>query len=124
MKNIIVILLLSLVGCNNVKENVVEPTEDKPRTKEERASGFARLMLFYSNEKIALIAVKNKTPSDSAYLILNDYYRKTPSFSNIKINSYEKIIDTIAKDFKMPKEKVASLIFDFNQGNRLDFKEE
>lgn len=117
MKKIIIILLLSLIGCNKDKE-IIQIKKEKPLIKEEMASGNADVKLLFSNEKIALIALKNKIPSDSVYLILYNYFDKTPYFPNLEINSYEKIIDTISKDLNTPKEKVATLIFEFEQGNQ------
>jgi len=123
MKKIIIILLISVVGCNKDKENVVQTKGDEPLSQKEEATDRANFKMIFANEKIALIAIKNKIPSDSVYLILNNYYNKTGHSFVSEIEVYEKIIDSISKDLKIPKEKVASLIFDFEQGKR-DYTDE
>lgn len=117
MKKIIIILILTLIGCNKNKESI-QTKKEKPLSKEEKASISGDIVLEDENEKIAVIAIKNKMPIDSAYLILHDYYSKTNLNYYSEIEVYEKIIDSISKDLKTPKEKVASLIFEFEQGKR------
>jgi hypothetical protein len=69
--------------------------------------------LEFENEKIALISIMHGIPKDSVYLILRDYLAKNDLSFDIDNKFTEKFIDTISKNRKMSKRKIASIIFNF-----------
>lgn len=69
--------------------------------------------LEFENEKITLISIMHGIPKDSVYLILRDYYAKNDLSFDIDSKSTENFIDTISKNRKMSKRKIASIIFSF-----------
>ena len=124
MKKIILITLFSFFGCNKFNENVeqaniVKSNSYKPLSNKEQATNFADGKLYMSNEIIALIAIKNSVPSDSTYLILQNYYIKTYDDIDSELKIYERKIESISKDFKISKDKVASIIYDFEQSSQI-----
>lgn len=107
MKFGILLLFLLLIGC-----------EDKPKvlpTKadiENKAIKRAESELSDGSEKIALISIQKKIPSDSVYLILRDYFSKTKFTDNAKF--IERVIDTISTTRGMKREIIASIIMNYN----------
>ena len=111
MKNIILLIftIFCLNSCSNKKE-------EKVLSKSEKLTGSysqADSELQFENEKIALISIMRGIPQDSVYLILRDYYAKNDMSFDIDNKFTEKFIDTISKNRKMSKRKIASIIFNF-----------
>ena len=117
MKNTILMLLaiLCLTSCSEKKEKK-EKEDKKILTKSQKVTesyAQADLELEFENEKIALISIMHGMPKDSVYSILRDYYAKNDLSCDIYNEFTEKFIDTISKNRKMPKRKIASIIFNF-----------
>ena len=108
----ITILLFALLFFNSCANK----QEEKVLTKTEQiAESYSQAdsELEYDNEKITLISIIRGIPKDSVYLILRDYYAKNNLSFDMDNNFTEKFIDTISKNRKMSKRKVASIIFNF-----------
>lgn len=62
-------------------------------------------------EKIILLSLIHKVPADSLHSILKEYYLKTSFVQDYKY--LDKVIDTISEKFKIPKTKIAFMIYQF-----------
>ncbi|QIH40281.1 hypothetical protein G7A72_16350 [Flavobacterium sp. Sr18] len=111
MKNIILLIFIifCLNSCSNKKEEKVLSKSEKLTDSYFQADS----ELEFENEKITLISIMRGIPKDSVYLILRDYYAKNDLSFDIDSKSTENFIDTISKNRKMSKRKIASIIFNF-----------
>jgi hypothetical protein len=111
MKNIILLIFIifCLNSCSNKKEEKVLSKSEKLTDSYFQADS----ELEFENEKITLISIMHGIPKDSVYLILRDYYAKNDLSFDIDSKSTENFIDTISKNRKMSKRKIASIIFSF-----------
>ncbi|WP_447636908.1 hypothetical protein [Flavobacterium microcysteis] len=106
---IILLIILFLNSCSNKKEKNIIPKSKKIEDSYSQADS----ELEFEKEKIALLSVIRGIPKDSIYLVLRDYYAKNDLLSNFENDYTEEFIDTISKNRKMSKQKVASIIFSF-----------
>ena len=86
------------------------------KEKQEALYANAEFELSYEKEKIVLLSSIKKTNYDTLYLVLRDYYVLTSdnTYSEDSIVFiYNKAINSISKNYNIPKSKVASLIFSF-----------
>jgi hypothetical protein len=111
MKSIILLILtiLSLNSCSHKKEKKIISKSHKVADSYSQADS----ELEFENEKITLISIIHGIPKDSVHLILRDYLVKNDLSFDIESKFAEKFIDTISKNRKMSKRKIASIIFNF-----------
>ncbi len=102
------ILLTIIFSCNNSENNDLTELNKQNELYEN-----ADLELENHKEKIVLLSIAKNIPTDSLYLILREYYSKTGNIEDEINFSYVKIIDTISIKLKIPKKRIANLIYDF-----------
>ncbi len=104
--------LATLIYSCNKSENKKDLTEEQKQTE---LYENADLELESHKEKIALLSITKNIPTDSLYIILKEYYAETGylEIENQANYDYAKIINAISTKVKMPKNKVANLIYDF-----------
>lgn len=106
---LIMLLAIFLFSCGDNKEKKV--LSDKEMNEEN-----ARIELSDYSEKIVLLAAIKNISYDSLKFILTDYYAITSDFDNSSDSSKfysDKAINDISTKYRLPKSKVASLIFSF-----------
>ena len=105
MKRILILLFTSFVYCSC---NKTEPKNTPTKADElKMAYSYADSELEDEVEKVALISIIKKIPTDSLKFIMRDYLAKT----YYDDSECEKIIDTISKKYKYSKTRIATLIF-------------
>jgi effector-binding domain-containing protein len=112
----IISLLLIIYSCSS--ETKKEHSKKELSKKEIKALNYklADLELSNQKEKIILLSTIKKVPYDTLYLILKDYYATISVFtyhSDSCVFIYNKTINSISKNYHLPKSKVASIIFSF-----------
>lgn len=111
MKVKLSILLLTtfLLSCSDNKDKKV--LSDKEMNEDN-----ARVELSNYSEKIVLLSAIKNISYDSLKLILTDYYAITSELVNSSDSSKfysDKAINDISSKYRLPKSKVASLVFSF-----------
>lgn len=113
MKNILLLLILLVFGCNDRKETEFIKEQDQRKEKEKKTRTYADAILELDAEKLALLSIIKKIPNDTLHLVLKDYLNKTIS-SVSDVNKVDKIIDTISQKYHISKIKIASIVFSYN----------
>lgn len=103
---ILFLTLITVYACNK-KENTTEIIDKNYNLPQE----LEEILLEGEAEKITLLSLIHKIPADSLHLILKDYNSKTWSDHNYKY--LDKVIDTISEKFRLPKSKIALMIYNF-----------
>ena len=107
----IIFLLLLISSCS--KETKKElPEKAKTVSKYE----IADIELMDKKEKIVLLSIIKEVPYDTLYHILKDYYAAINDYtflSDKDVIICNKTINSISEKYKIPKSKIASLIFCF-----------
>jgi hypothetical protein len=109
MKNILLLLILLVFGCNDRKETEFIKKQDQRKEKEKKTRTYADAILELDAEKLALLSIIKKIPNDTLHLVLKDYLNKTIS-SVSDVNKVDKIIDTISQKYHISKIKIASIV--------------
>ena len=110
------ILLLFFCSCQHSKPK--EETKKRLSETEKLEKIYERIEdnLSYDKEKIILLAEIRKIPFDTLNFILRDYYVVTDTLTSSDKNSkylYQSAIAKISDIYKIPKSKIASLIFSY-----------
>lgn len=110
------LIFFQFCSCENSKSK--EQTKKKPSEAEQLENVYKRIEdnLSYDREKIILLSEIRKIPFDTLNLILRDYYVFTDTISSSDENSkyqYQSSIARISARYKIPKSKIASLIFSY-----------
>ena len=113
MKNILLLLILLVFGCNDRKETEFIKEQDQRKEKEKKTRTYADAILELDAEKLALLSIIKKIPNDTLHLVLKDYLNKTIS-SVSDVNKVDKIIDAISQKYHISKIKIASIVFSYN----------
>lgn len=106
---LLILTIFTLISCFHKKDKKVLSKKEKIS----QSSSMADSELEFENEKISLISIMREIPKDSVKMILKDYYSKYYSSIDIEDKYTEEFIDTISRNRKMSRQKVASIIFNF-----------
>lgn len=114
MKAVIIyfIFILFLGSCSSRNEPAIKAANDKGN--QEAAYLHADKTLSEQQEKIQLLSIIAKCPTDTLSLILKDYIVKTTQEKDSKVRSanlFSKAIDSISENYNIPRQKIASIIF-------------
>lgn len=114
IRSILIILgiVLFFIGLNYLipekRNNIPEPTEANKVIDRVK---FAEIQIEFEKEKVFLLAKISKTSADSLDKILKEYYSR--DLVNKDYDYLEKVFDTISVKSKMPKTKIAYIIYNF-----------
>ena len=113
MKKLMLILIIIAFGCKDKKETEFLESQEKIKTKYDKAHTVTDVLLDFDGEKLALLSIIKNTSNDTLRLVLKDYLDKTyPLITDA--SKIDKIIDTISQKYQISKIKVASIVFSYN----------
>lgn len=107
----IIPILLFIYSCSSETKKELSEKEKKVIKYE-----YADIILMDQKEKIILLSTIKNVPYDTLYLILKDYYTAISDvtfYNDSCVSICNNTINTISKNYQLPKSKIVSIIFSF-----------